>query len=172
MVIFKITMFYESNFIMKRLYFILSFFFFSLSANFAQSKEDVLSALQLIFEHPELERAYQHEVSEGLSIVIRTSSDMRRGYNLTSDILNQLRQDDFYYFDRPVKLLIGEDDIEYTNFDPQTLLNFQVNGTENQLDFFLFSGIKKEQKRYQWTFRVIKKQANGKSKIMVLVAVT
>lgn len=122
----------------------------------AQTKDDLVAALKVIFEQPEMERAFQNDLSEGMSVVIQVENNLvRSNSNLTTKLMAELTQDDFWDFDRSVKLLVGESPSEY-GVKEEYLMQITFNGDDKSLRFFLSSIIREERKQYQWLYTMNK----------------
>ena len=122
----------------------------------AQTKDDLVEALKVIFEQAEMERAFQNDLSEGMSVVIQVENRLvQSNSNLTTKLMSELIQDDFWDFERPVKLLTGESPSEY-GVRPEYLLNINFEGNDQILHFFISNIIREERKQYQWLYTLSK----------------
>jgi len=128
----------------------------------AQTKDDLVSALKVIFEQAEMERAFQNDLSEGMSVVIQIENRLvRSNLNLAAKLMSELTQDDFWDFNRPVKLLAGENSREY-GVKEEYLMKFSFGGDDKILRFSFSSIIREERKQYQWLYTLSKDFGNWK----------
>ncbi len=122
----------------------------------AQSKEDILSALELVLDLPDTESLFQHDFSEGQTLLLLKPDNRRIGRNnAVENIIFDLTDDDFRYFSRPVKM-ISRQEARSQDIDERYLayLGLQVSPLIIRISFN--STLQEELLAYSGNFSVIR----------------
>jgi len=140
---------------MKTLF--ISFFVLLTFTSVGQTKEDVLTCLNLILSEDDLDIAYNNNITSSNEVVIVSSG--RSNYNATEieKIRNRLTQDDFYDFDRDVKVVQGNtEQLKRLGIPEIFTLSLFVAGDENELVFRMSTQIKGENIQAHWDYKLHK----------------
>lgn len=122
----------------------------------AQSKADVLRALELIFELPDTETLFQHDMTEGQTLLILRPDNRRIGrQNAIENIIFDLTDDDFRYFSRPVRM-ISRQEARSQDIDERFLASLGLRVSPLQINLVIGAVIQEDLMAYTGTFSVIR----------------
>lgn len=127
--------------------------------SFGQTKENLVSALELVFSHQEFEPAFHNDLTTDGSIILKTkypTSSISRNpqYNL---ILQNLVQADFFDSTHRIKV-IREEDFEFSGIPLFSVLNIRGEGNNETIRLTLLTTITHEKMLYTWNYILNKDQ--------------
>lgn len=136
---------------------IISLFLCLTFSSFGQTKEDILTCLNIILNEDDLDIAFNNNITSGSEAVIVSSGRSNYNANDIQKIRDRLTQDDFYDFDRNIKVVQGDSEqLRRLGIPEIYTLSFSFGGDDNQLMFRLSTQIKGENLQAHWNYKLQK----------------
>ena len=137
----------------------LTLFIGSSFQTFAQEdKETLIEVLELLFDQPELEELFQHELQEGPTLILNKPNSRSLGRGSSDQLQNMLydlRDEDFYFFSRPIKVM-SENTAKGLQISPQLLTQMGLSMGTNEIKIMLSGELWESRERYQGYFSFIR----------------
>ena len=125
----------------------------------AQSKEDLLSCLKIIFEQNEFQPAFNTDfTTEGCAYI--EIPEFRFKDNIGDsliEILSELRQVDFLNFIQRVRIL-NKKEVEFSEIPEHAILKIGSSGDSSTINFNIYTTITNERKVYKWQYVLVKNE--------------
>jgi len=132
---------------------------FSQLIAFAQTKEDFLICFEMITEHDDFQPAFENRGITGEDLILVVNRNRSVNQNEMERIQQSLTTDDFYDFDRDVKVIQGDDRIlQNLGIDIRHTLGYGFSGNKNTLAFFLNTVVENQNLSYDWNFKFVKEE--------------
>ncbi len=127
---------------------------------FSQTKDDVIECLTIVFELPEMEVVFQHDLAEGEGVIIEKQLEIRFNANEIERIMYELEESDFWDFSKPVRYWT-KDEIISNGFLYQHALRLSISFENNEVKIRTSTYLDEDRRKFvQGAFRLKKKGFN------------
>ena len=114
----------------------------------AQTKDDIIAVIKSASELPELEPLFQVEMNSGPTMVLAKSDRLSSGSNVVEKEFWSLTSDDFWGFDRPVRIMT-EQEANFEGVEREKMVSLSISFAGDQCNLGFTSTLEEGTRFFQ-----------------------